>query len=1523
MFAFRKFSFWLLSFIVLLTMVFSTFQPLSASAQGSDGIQRNYNAESGKVTHITGTGNEPIILMGAMSTDMTPAERSDILVERFAPEFGLTSSSEELTLADESQPEADRVVTKYQQVYQGVPVLGGELIVNASDKGEMYSMNGEVSQGLSLDTNPAISVETAIDIARQGMTKWYGGSKSDYQHTDASLYIFDESILRPSIRPAELVWKIEMTPVQQGQPVRELVLVNARTGNIPLHFNQVDTGWAETQAEPIVQYQDPVPTETPTPLPTETPVPTATPTPAETPILTETTQPEDGSSSIYSDGGVTIQSGAAWYVATTGDDTNSCSSAGSPCLTINGAIVKATSGDTIKVATGTYTGSGGEVVFINKNIALLGGWNTNFTVQDGMSTLDGEKARRVISTYEYSGKIVSLDRFIIQNGRTFQYGGGIKASNASLTLNNSSVINNVAVGNGGGILISGNLILNNSTVSGNEAGSGGGISISNNGTDATLVTINNSTIADNLADQGGGLIISYYATQNNVTLINSIVAGNAATTGSDCSGIINTSSHNIIGDTTDCIITAGAGDQFSVDPLISEYPIGTSDYHALLDGSPAIDAGDSATCLTKDQRGVTRPQGSVCDIGAYEYKSPSTATSFGISAGSNQHVVPGLAFPVPFVVYVVDSDGSPVSGVNVTYTTPVSGASGTFEGSGNSASVETNNSGLAIAPVFTSNSQSGSYNVTATVSGLPGSVEFALINAIWADADWFVAPTGSDSNSCNSPESPCLTINYAITKAASGEKIKVAAGIYTGMEIRYRDVIISGGWDPTFENQIGGSIIKDDGVLINSGSWSNLLNVALDHFSIQNGGVYLGYSPTVILNNITISGNDGGIYGGGINMSSGTLTINNSTITGNKAGDYGGGVYVASGSLTIQNSTIANNSSTTGGGIYNSNGTLVLRNSILVNNTATTGPDCSGVINTSEYNIIGNSSGCTVTATPGNQFNIDPMLGTFLPLQGYYPLLSGSPAINAGNSGSCLPTDQRGVARVGTCDMGSYEYTAPSSVTSLSIVDGDGQRTPPNFNFVLPLKVVALDSQGSPVPSVSVTFTAPASGASGIFAGTGSRSTSVDTDESGIATTSIFTANNQLGSYIVSASASGAGSADINLENAAWYVSTSGYDTNSCVSTASPCATINGAIGKAPAGDTILVSSGAYTGTGSEVVLINKSITLSGSWDSNFTTQSGVSVIDGQGLRRGITIPYGTAVTVVIEQFTIQNGSTSDGGGILNNTGNDLTINDTTITGNTVTNYGGGIINSGNLILNNSTVSGNIALGSSSRGGGVYSGNITLNNSTISNNSSGWLGGGIYINGTLNTKNSILANNTASVGPDCYTYTIGGGGVVTSNGYNIFGNNSECTFTPTTGDQVGTSSSPIKPRLTPLQDNGGPAFTHALLVGSPAIDAGNPATPGSGGNACLATDQRGVARPDGTRCDIGAFEGSVPWVPSPYVSTYTANNSSTLPGTFLCNQSQQPCTTDPVNSHANAAHEYAIGTYNFYARRRLRLCQCR
>jgi hypothetical protein len=86
--------------------------------------------------------------------------------------------------------------------------------------------------------------------------------------------------------------------------------------------------------------------------------------------------------------------------------------------------------------------------------------------------------------------------------------------------------------------------------------------------------------------------------------------------------------------------------------------------------------------------------------------------------------------------------------------------------------------------------------------------------------------------------------------------------------------------------------------------------------------------------------------------------------------------------------------------------------------------------------------------------------------------------------------------------------------------------------------------------------------------------------------------------------------------------------------------------------------------------------------------------------------------------------------------------------------------------------------------------------------------------------------------------------------FSLIGDGTGSDITNTNGNQVGNvppNSSPIDPRLGPLVDNGGPTRTHALLLGSPAIDAAS--TPD-----CPTTDQRGVLRPQGAACDIGSYE---------------------------------------------------------------------
>jgi CSLREA domain-containing protein len=227
------------------------------------------------------------------------------------------------------------------------------------------------------------------------------------------------------------------------------------------------------------------------------------------------------------------------------------------------------------------------------------------------------------------------------------------------------------------------------------------------------------------------------------------------------------------------------------------------------------------------------------------------------------------------------------------------------------------------------------------------------------------------------------------------------------------------------------------------------------------------------------------------------------------------------------------------------------------------------------------------------------------------------------------------------------------------------------------------------------------------------------------------------------------------------------------------------------------------------------------------------------------------------------------GAGIYN--GGTATLSNSTVSGNTANSSGdgGGIYNAGILTLSNSTVSGNEAvrgrpLSSSDdggAGGGIYNvSTATLSNSTISSNKAsgrgGGVGGGIYNSVTLSFRNTLLARNIQTTpipnsvqASDCL-------GTLISQGYNLV----EKVTCSIVGDSTGNLLN-VNARLDLLlQDNGGPTLTQGLLPGSPAIDAGNPAAPGSGGTACEATDQRGVVRPeDGNgdstaRCDIGAYE---------------------------------------------------------------------
>jgi Zn-dependent metalloprotease len=1595
-----------ISVVVILTMLFSGLP--TASAQGPDGIERQINAQTGKVSFIGPENGQTLSAPDAlgMGAAMQPQDPAMALAKRFGPEFGLKDPEQELTELKSSRSENGRITARYQQNYQGIPVLGGELIVNTNQYGDLYSMNGEVSSYLSLSTQPTIDSEQARQTALQAVAKWYEKTPEAFTASEPALWIYDERLLRPSTRPAELVWRMEVTPTDAGMPVRELVLVNAQRGGISLHFNQIDTTWLLDGGLGTVQDPD----ATPTPLPTETSLPTESPVLTETSLSTETVEAtaavipteepistEEISIPDVSDD-LTTLAAATWYVATTGNDSNSCSAATEPCATINGAIGKTAVGHTIKVAQGTYTGTGSYAVSINHSLTLSGGWNEIFSIQSGRSIIDGQNARTVINNF---GMNTIIDHFIIENGMHSQswfdgggitnngvltvknslimhnitsgYGGGI--SGGSVTLNNSAIFNNKSTFEGGGIYTQQSITITNSTISNNVAGQdGGGIGIQ-----SASLTITNSTITNNFGRSGGGV----HGAGANILIKNSILADNLSMdntpncyqyTWGGASPLVS-GGNNIIDDTSGCPISSTTGDKFNVDPQLIPF-IYSHGYQPLKSTSPAINAGNSATCLPKDQRGISRV--GTCDIGAYEYTAPiPPATSLGIGSGDGQRTPPNQLFSIPLQVVSLDIQGSPIGGVGITFAAPNGGASGVFQNNNNEISLLTNSNGFATTSIR-ANGSTGSYLITVSANGLTPT-DFHLENAAW-----YVAPSGDDnSNSCAEPALACKTIKKAVEKALENDVIYVTSGTYADLGdaviVIDKNLKISGGWNNSFtlqesfstingENIHPGIIVRShivtiekfiiefgkEGGVINEGQLNlnnslvrynagsgirNQGNLTLNHTSViynsagEGGGIYndaLRGPGIVSLNNSIVSrnqsgGDGGGIYNSGtiqisntgINNNSaesrgggminhGTATMNNVSIVGNKGAAQGGGIQTG-GSMTLNNSTISGNTSMFGGGMFVSPnlGSARLLNTILAGNTASkTGPDCSGTLLSSGYNIIASTSACTMTLSTGDRVNINPQLGSFLPTEGYIPLLPTSPAVNAGNPATCRPTDQRGIARPqgSKCDIGAYEYTVPGPMVRIEVAGGSDQLTLFNTKFRKALQIAALDANGSLVSGVSVSFDAPLTSPSGTFAGTGTNTIVVVTNSGGIAQPASFTADDTMGTYNVIASASGVSSKSFSVHNGPWLVAPAGSDFNDCMNRGTACASLVGVLGKNAfqEGDPVWMSIGTYGSASDEKwIEIKKAVNVYGGWNAGFTDQIGTSVIQD-------TLQIYPVPKMELQRLTVQNTGYHG----IANSGN-LTVKESTIRNNP----GTGIANNGQLIILNSTITqnGDDTLGGVEANGGVFNSNggsdpnasITILNSTITKNKGDSIGGvGNYSSSTqpIRIQNSIVAGNIVLYGSG---YSQDCSGEILSNGYNIIGNANmyQCEATWQVRDRVGSYTAPIDPMLDALQDLGNNMWVHPLKLGSPAIDGG----PWN----CDPIDQRGISRPQGGMCDIGAFEYEFKHnTNSLLITTYNAGNTLNTAKTKVCDQTDLTCATGDL--HAKAAHKYAAGAYDFY-----------
>ncbi|MBX2849928.1 MAG: hypothetical protein KTR16_16505 [Acidiferrobacterales bacterium] len=310
-----------------------------------------------------------------------------------------------------------------------------------------------------------------------------------------------------------------------------------------------------------------------------------------------------------------------------------------------------------------------------------------------------------------------------------------------------------------------------------------------------------------------------------------------------------------------------------------------------------------------------------------------------------------------------------------------------------------------------------------------------------------------------------------------------------------------------------------------------------------------------------------------------------------------------------------------------------------------------------------------------------------------------------------------------------------------------------------------------------------------------------------------------------------------------------------------------------------LGNGGGIYSKGGDVVIANSTLSdnlasfgggvlsKGGSVSITNSTLSGNSASDDGGGFRSFNS------SISLTNSTLSGNSAAYDGGGFNSSGSSISLTNSTLSGNSAA-YGGGGFYSfyASISLTNSTLSGNSA---AYDGGGFYSfgGSISLTNNTLSSNSAGERGGGIYLLASMvSAKNSVLSGNFSAEGSEVYlsSRSIVAGFDLTNS---VIGDSSktfaealeihhlffttDSTNINATSDGDGISQHiPISLNsiLAPLGNNGGRTQTHALVSGSPAINAGR-------NSIFTDTDQRGFQRVG--ICDIGAFEFNSPGPPVP------------------------------------------------------------
>jgi Zn-dependent metalloprotease len=200
----------------------------------------SFHSETGAVRFIGTDTESPIPQVRDLAGGASPEVAARAFLQTYGSLFGLRAQRDELSMIRSRTLIDGRAFVRFQQTYQGVPILGGELIVQVDAERSIVSASGEILPDLDLDVEPRVGADAARETALTAIARSHGVSPGGLTASEPELWIYHRALLGgPGMDFPALVWRVDVESVDLA-PVRELVLVDAGLGNVALHFNQAD-----------------------------------------------------------------------------------------------------------------------------------------------------------------------------------------------------------------------------------------------------------------------------------------------------------------------------------------------------------------------------------------------------------------------------------------------------------------------------------------------------------------------------------------------------------------------------------------------------------------------------------------------------------------------------------------------------------------------------------------------------------------------------------------------------------------------------------------------------------------------------------------------------------------------------------------------------------------------------------------------------------------------------------------------------------------------------------------------------------------------------------------------------------------------------------------------------------------------------------------------------------------------------------------------------------------------------------